>query len=214
MSRDRCKGWITKGILISCRHKRDLYLLRKTTNNTLLLHRYYKKYCKTLTSTIQLAKKLHYNKLISESTDKTKTAWSVIHSLTNRRVRNNERTMLNIDGKIVQNPQTLAETFNKYFSHTVEESVIKTMKQNENDPYIQPHLNYIVDAYPKPIPPIQWKPVTKKELVDISNSLKGKKSYGYDEIPSWIVKLSMPLVIAPLIYICNKMLFTGTFPIG
>jgi F0F1-type ATP synthase delta subunit len=62
--------------------------------------------------------------------------------------------MLNIDGKIVQNPQTLAETFNKYFSHTVEESVIKTLKQNENDPYIQSHLNYIVDAYPKPIPPI------------------------------------------------------------
>ena len=130
----------------------------------------------------------------------------------NRRVRNNERTMLNIDGKIVQNPQTLAETFDKYFSHTVEESVIKTMKQNENDPYIQSHLSYVVDAYPKPIPPIQWKPVTRKELVDISKSLKGKKSYGYDEIPSWIVKLSMPLVIAPLIYICNKMLFTGTFP--
>jgi hypothetical protein len=61
MSRDRCKGWITKGISISCRHKKDLYLLCKTTNNT-LLHRYYKKHCKTVTSTIQLAKKLPYNK--------------------------------------------------------------------------------------------------------------------------------------------------------
>ena len=34
----------------------------------------------------------------------------------------------------------------------------------------------------------------------------------YDEVPLWIVKLSMPFISSPLIYICNKMLSTGAFP--
>jgi hypothetical protein len=70
-------GWLTKGILISCRHKKDLYLLSKMSNN-IFLKDYYKKYCKIVISTVQLATKLYYNKLISQSSNKTKTAWNVI----------------------------------------------------------------------------------------------------------------------------------------
>jgi len=56
--RSKSKVWFTKGILISCRHKKYLYLLCKMSKNTVLKN-FYKKYCKVLTSTIQLAKKLH-----------------------------------------------------------------------------------------------------------------------------------------------------------
>ena len=34
--RNMCKRWFTKGILISCRHKKDLYLLCRTSNNIVL----------------------------------------------------------------------------------------------------------------------------------------------------------------------------------
>jgi hypothetical protein len=57
-------------------------LLSKTPNNIFLKY-YYKKYRKILTTIIQLAKKLHYNKLTSQSSNKTKTAWNVIKSLIN-----------------------------------------------------------------------------------------------------------------------------------
>ena len=66
-----------------------------------------KKYCKILTSTIQLAKKLHYNELISQSINKTNTAWSVIKSLTNKQVNKNEELMLNIEGKLIKNTQSI-----------------------------------------------------------------------------------------------------------
>jgi hypothetical protein len=75
--KDTSKGWLTEGILILCRHKKDLYLLSKMSNN-ILLKDYYKKYCKILISTVQLTKKLYYNKLISQSSNKMKTAWNVI----------------------------------------------------------------------------------------------------------------------------------------
>jgi hypothetical protein len=55
-------------------------------------------------------------------------------------------------------------------------------------------------------------PVTWKEIKELNKSLKMKNSCGYDEVPAKIVKLSLPFISSPLIYIGNKMLSTGTFP--
>jgi len=125
--RNKGKGWFTKGILISCRHKKDLYLLCRMSNN-IVLKNFYKKYCRILTSTIKLAKILHYNELISQSGNKTKTAWSLIKSLTNKQTNSSEDHMLNTEGKLMKNPQVIAKTFNDYFSNIVEESVTKIIK--------------------------------------------------------------------------------------
>jgi len=48
------------------------------------LKNYYRKYCKILAKTIKLPKRLYYNKLRTQSKNKTKTAWNVIRSLTAR----------------------------------------------------------------------------------------------------------------------------------
>jgi len=71
--RNKGKGWITIGIITSCRRKKELYLLYRVSNNTALKN-YYRKYCKILAKTIQLAKRLYYNKLKKQSKNKTKTA--------------------------------------------------------------------------------------------------------------------------------------------
>ena len=175
---------------------------------------FYKKYCIILTNTIQLAKKLHYNELISQSENKTKTAWSIIKSLNNKQASSSEEPMLNIDGKLIKNPQILAETFNNYVSNIVEESVIKIIKQDNNDLNKHSYMQYLVSAFQQPFSPMKLKSVTETEFYEINKSLKWKISYGYDEVPSWIVKLSMPFISSPLIYICNKMLSTDTFLLG
>jgi hypothetical protein len=59
---------------------------------------------------------------------------------------------------------------------------------------------------------ILFTPVTGKELKEIFKSLQNKKSSGYDGIPIRIMKMSMPFIISPLVYICNRALFTGIFP--
>jgi len=41
--------------------------------------------------------------------------------------------------------------------------------------------------------------------------LKSKRSYGYDEITTKILKISSLFIVSPLTYICNRMLSTGTF---
>jgi len=55
------KAWVTTGIEISSQHKRDLYLLCRSTDNSKLKN-YYKTYCKILSDVINTAKKLYYNK--------------------------------------------------------------------------------------------------------------------------------------------------------
>jgi hypothetical protein len=53
---------------------------------------------------------------------------------------------------------------------------------------------------------------TNKEMKDIIKSLKNKNTFGYDEISCKVLKFSMPYILSPLIYICNRSLSTGIFP--
>jgi hypothetical protein len=50
-------NWITPGIKTSCKSKRELFLLTKTSNDS-AMKRYYKAYCKVLTNVIREAKRI------------------------------------------------------------------------------------------------------------------------------------------------------------
>ena len=58
------KAWLTQGIRISCRNKRQLYLISRHS-----LHQnkkiYYRRYCKVLAEVIKLAKWKYYNNLLT-----------------------------------------------------------------------------------------------------------------------------------------------------
>jgi hypothetical protein len=66
-----------------------------------------------VTRTIHLAKKMHYEKEISQSINTPKVAWNVIKSLTKKRVNGNKEFILNYKGNLTNDPQILAESFNK-----------------------------------------------------------------------------------------------------
>ena len=56
------------------------------------------------------------------------------------------------------------------------------------------------------------KNTTTNEIEKIIKELKSKQSCGYDEIMTEILKISIPFILSPLTYICNRMLSTGIFP--
>ena len=43
-------------------------------------------------------------------------------------------------------------------------------------------------------------------------SLQRKSYQGYDEIPLKTLKISMPFIVSPLTYVCNKVLSLGIYP--
>ena len=56
------------------------------------------------------------------------------------------------------------------------------------------------------------KTVSEKEVFDIIRKLKNKRSSGFDGISSEIMKLSGQTLVAPLTWIINTSILSGTFP--
>jgi len=68
-------------------------------SNNPTLKEHCKAYCQTLPKAIMLAKKLHYNCLISKSNKKPKTTWNIVRTITNNRKVKNNRTTMNVKNK-------------------------------------------------------------------------------------------------------------------
>jgi len=68
------------GIKISGQHKRNLYLLCRSTNDSKLKN-HYKTYCRILSEVMTTAKKLYYNKLIINSNNKAKSIWNIVKTV-------------------------------------------------------------------------------------------------------------------------------------
>jgi len=62
----------------------------------------------------------------------------------------------------------------------------------------------LINNFNSKFPRTDWNYATTYEIDKIIKSLKTKNSYGYDEIPIKILKLSAPFIISPLTHICNK----------
>jgi hypothetical protein len=80
---------------------------------------YYKKYCKVLSAVIKLAKGRYYSNLISYSKNKIKTSWNIIRSITHTNNDKNTIPIINIEGKLCNNGQIMANSINNYFSNLI-----------------------------------------------------------------------------------------------
>ena len=100
------KPWLTQGIRISCANKKKLYETYKYSKEP-NFKIYYKKYCKILTSTIEVSKRKYYDNLISKSTNKTKTIWNLVKTITNKSKIRNTIASMNTNNHSINDPDTI-----------------------------------------------------------------------------------------------------------
>jgi hypothetical protein len=103
--------WITPDIRISCKHKRDLYLLYRNSNNEALKIPY-RWYCKILKDVIREAEKQYYNGQVLNSSNKIKTVWDITKSVIGKLTEVQE---LKVNGEVISNRQDIAHTLNRFF---------------------------------------------------------------------------------------------------
>ena len=121
--------------------------------------------------------------------------------------------MMEIDGKITTHHQITAEEFNNYYVSVADNITNNNLVNNtvsdlnKNNP-----LSYLYCAFQQSFTDMKLKNTTNGEIEKIIKELKSKRSCGYDEITTKILKISSPFIVSPLTYICNRMLSTGTFP--
>jgi hypothetical protein len=211
-------SWITKGIRISCKHKRTLYMISRSSNNP-SIQKYYKDYCKILTKTILEAKRLLYENQIKNAPNKIKKTWEIINQEIPRNTNYGNIHSVKIEDNTIYNKQHIAEAFNTYYLSIVDD-IINNKIQSHSDKNSKQNNYASKDSTAYPLPQsthkaytkINYKPTTTTEIANIIKPLKPKGSHGYDEISTKILKIRSPFIISPLNYICNKALSKGIFP--
>jgi len=118
---------------------------------------------------------------------------------------------LNLNGRLLQNQQTIADSFNNYFLNVVENLIetshIDKMKLTQNGTTLEKTISNCNQLYPS----INFRHTSPKEIEKLIKSLKTTNAQGYDEISTKILKWSAPYISSPLAYICNRSLETGIF---
>jgi hypothetical protein len=202
--RTKHNDWITKGIKISCKRKRNLYTVYKHSNNP-QVKEYYKKYCAILKKVMTDAKKLYYNKHIELSSNRVKTTWKIIKNITGKTKSPDIDMEIDSDAGRLTNINDIAKAFNIYFTNIAED-----LTNNITD--VGKALQLLKKFYPESTSAMKIIPVTEIEVIDIIKSLKNKNSSGYDRISNNILKHCVNDISKPLTFIFNFSLETGVFP--
>ena len=85
---------------------------------------------------------MYYDKLISKSTNKTKTTWNIIKETINKKNSQNKITSMKINIKLINDPDVIANSFNSYFSSVAHKFIQKPMNNNFiQDPLYNLSLN-------------------------------------------------------------------------
>jgi hypothetical protein len=171
--------WITIGIRTSCKHKRDLYLLCRNSNN-IKLTECYKLYSKILSNVTKEAKTHYYNSQIEKSDNKMKTVWDITKSLTGKNIKSKDIWRINIGGTTISDSHVISHSFNNYFL-SIAKKCIHTGKSNNL-------IDYLHQAFTRPFPTVRYQNTSTFEIEKIIKSLKSKNSHGYDEISVKILK--------------------------
>jgi hypothetical protein len=125
---------------------------------------------------------LYYSKKLANSTNKPKTTWSIIKTITNNKKNFNNILMAEIDGKIMTHYQTIAEKLNNYYVSVAASITNNNPVNNNNDDLNKINqLNYLCSVFKQSFTSIKMKNTATYEIKEIEG-LKSKMSCGYDEI--------------------------------
>ena len=188
-----------------------MYLLSKITND-INIHQLYKNHCRYLSAAIMSAEKRYYNKLLLSSNNKPLTSWQIIKSVTNTEKYKDGILSIITDGINCNDTLTRATAFNTHFLTSPLKISTTYIDKSLTKPKNDGPSNYLNQVYNQPFQKIKLTPVTTKEIIEIVRLLKSTHSHGYDEIPVKVLKYSLPAIVSPLVYICNKFLSKGIFP--
>lgn len=129
--------------------------------------------------------------------------WNILKKHTGSDFKNTCISKITINGYDYRNPDTIANKLNSFFINTVANS---GLDNKERSP-----LNHMqnIDSIGKSI---FLGPLQDSDLKKVVMSLNNSKASGYDEIRTDIVKLSVDIILEPLLYVVNLSLEQGIFP--
>lgn len=152
-----------------------------------------------------MVKRKHYDNLLANASNKTKSAWQLVNNETRRKkLSKSDVTVKNGDGDLVES-EVACNLFNDYFL-SVPTTVISDLKDYRGNS--QSNITKVrkVDKS------IFMYPVTENEICKCIDGLKNKNSSGYDFISNNLLKRISRSIVLPLVHIINLCFEQGVFP--
>ena len=200
--------WLPFSLLKSIKKQQQLYrqTLKRGCSQEHIDH--YKAYRNILTKLKRNCRNQYYLNKCCEFKSNTKALWNVI----NKVAWENKDKLCVIgyikDGDISYNkPKQIAEVLNNHFSN-VGLKYAKAIKNSKKS------INSYLSALCLNTKASFWTPVTPGELRKIINNLPSKRSSGYDNLDNCLLKEISLCFLDELVYLFNKSLSDGIFPIG
>ena len=177
----KLKPWITKRLLVSIKHKQQLYKTHFVNGNS-EQKKIYKKYADNLNRIKFAAKQLYYQKELENSKFNMFKTWKTVRSLlpsSNKKSSTPEKIKYN--DQTFSNPLDIANNFCDYFSKIGLKLASKIFSHDDNA--FKTYLGKSLSSS------LFLCTTTYFEVLQEINSLKCKKSCGYDNIPVYIFKV-------------------------
>lgn len=134
-----------------------------------------------------------YKFRLQKSVNKTKCMWNIVNEIKGK-------TTLNRNIQIDGDPKCIADDLNRYFIN-IGPQLINQLKGPQN-----------LRNIPCNSKSLFLKPVTEQEILEHVRSLKSKLSCGSDEVPTYLIKSCISLIITPLCFILKNSFKFGIFP--
>ena len=193
--------WMTEGIKQSVHCKNKLYLLYKKKNTAFNEIRY-KLYKNRLKHTIIAAKKMYYQRLLSENKSNLKQSWKILKDIIGKGGQRLCNTQFLIDDVLVTDKNVIANRFNEFYSN-IGPSLAQTIPVSHKNPEDYLKGNYVNSMF--------LNPVDEVELCNVMSKLRNSAS-GLDNLRPEIIKRVCLSIVQPLVHIFNLSFKQGVFP--
>ena len=193
--------WLSKTTKSLMDDRLELKNQSKTSDDPKVLQKY-RKSRNEIKEKNKSEKKSHYQNKFKKANDENDRSqmWNTAYEILGSK-KNLSPTQLVIDGKLCSNPQKMAEEFNKVFIEKVKNLKNNLSGQVSIDP--ADRLENWLKKREDEIPLLEFRTVKEEDLIKYIRKLKGKKSCGFDQIDSCLLKTAAPYIKDVLLHVIN-----------
>ena len=198
------KPWISTDLQKMIKFKNKLFERKKRQPKNENIKRLYNLFRNRVNRERKKSKVTYYAKYFKEHSNNSKKVWEGIKSIINTKNPSSTVTsQLNINGRIIDKPKEIAESFNNFFTDIGPNTEI-TIPHN---PSVKPEkylrnrnqFNFLIAH------------TSKEEVLEMISHLENK-STGPQSIPIKLLKIIPDLIIVPLCKIICTSFSTGVYP--
>ena len=168
----------------------------------------YKKFANKLNKTKFAATKRFLLQQFDQNKSNPRKTWEVINLLLTKTKSKYSPTRIQVNDNVLDSTSQIAENFNNYFCN-IADNLMNTSTSNSISHSFVHHKNFLQKRAQESL---FMEPTTPSEVYNALAGLKTGKSFGLDNIPSFLLKTAAVVIAPTLSYLINLSFELGLFP--